>query len=142
MLAAVPSAPTSLIERVPLFAGLDGRELKAIAASLKDRVFEAGSVVVQEGASGLGFFVIESGSAKVSVSGHEVRTIGPGDHFGEIALIADRPRTATITAETDVACFGMTVWDFRALVESNGTIAWKLLQTLARQLAEAEQRAG
>ena len=84
--------------------------------------------------------MIESGVAKVTVGGREVRTLGPGDHLGEIALIADVPRTATVTAETDTVCYGMTVWDFRAVVESNASIAWKLLQALARALAEAEKR--
>ena len=134
------NAPVALIERIPLFAGLDGRELKAVAASLKDRTFAAGTTVVQEGESGLGFFVIESGTARVSVGGREVRTLGPSDHFGEIALIAGTPRTATITAESDVSCYGMTVWDFRGVVESNPSLAWKLLQSLAKGLVEAEHR--
>jgi len=136
----VPTAPAELIERVPLFSGLSGRELRAVSESLKDRTFNAGSVLVQEGADGVGFFVIVSGVAKVAVGGREVRTLGAGDHFGEIALIADVPRTATITAETDVACYGMTVWDFRAIVEANASLAWTMMQTLARELIEAEQR--
>ncbi len=136
------NAPVELVERVPLFTGLDKRELKTLTASLRDRVFPAGTVVVQEGESGVGFFVIESGSARVSVAGQEVRRLGPGDHFGEIALIADTARTATITAESEVTCYGMTVWDFRAIVEQNASIAWKLLQNLARQLSEAEHRHG
>ncbi len=142
MLSPVASAPSELIAGIPLFAGLDRRELKAVAGSLKERTFRAGSSVVQEGQSGVGFFVIESGTAKVSLADRELRTLGPGDHFGEIALIADLPRTATITAETDLACYGMTIWDFRAIVESNAALAWKLLQTLARLLAEADRRAG
>lgn len=140
MLARVANAPTALIERIPIFSGLDRRELKLVAESLNDRVFDAGSVVIEEGTSGIGFFVIESGTAKVAVAGREVRTLGPGDHFGEIALIADSPRTATITAESDILCYGMTAWDFRALVVANASIAWKLLVFLARALAEAEQR--
>ena len=142
MLARVATAPIGLIEGISLFSDLDRRELRAVAESLSDRVFPAGSTIVQEGTSGLGFFVIESGTASVVVGGRELRTIGPGDHFGEIALIADSPRTATITALTDIACYGMTVWDFRAIVESNASIAWKLLQSLARRLVEAELRAG
>ncbi len=133
-------APVTLIERIPLFAGLDRRELKEVAESLKDRFFAAGTTIVQEGTSGLGFFVIEAGKASVNVGGHEVRTLGPGDHFGEIALIAETPRTATITALSDVECYGMTVWEFRAVVESNASIAWKLLQSLARALGDAEHR--
>ena len=68
----------------------------------------------------------------------EVRTIGRGDYFGEIGLIADIDRTATITAESDLRCFGMTSWDFRPLVESNASIAWKMLQIMAQRLKEAQ----
>ena len=100
MLARVATAPTALIERIPIFSGLDGRELRGVADSLKDRVFASGSLVIEEGTSGIGFFVIDSGTVKVSVAGREVRMLGAGDHFGEIALIADSPRTATITAES------------------------------------------
>jgi CRP-like cAMP-binding protein len=135
----VASSSTSLLERIPLFAGLDRRELKAVADSLRERVFDAGEVVVAEGATGVGFFVIEAGSARVEVGGRQVRTLGAGDHFGEIALIADSPRTATITAETELRCFGMTAWDFRATVEANPSLAWALLQTLARQLAASSE---
>ena len=73
------------------------------------------------------------------MGGQEVRTIGAGDYFGEIGLIADIDRTATITAETDLRCYGMTFWDFRPLVESNASIAWKLLLSMAQRLKEAEQ---
>jgi CRP/FNR family cyclic AMP-dependent transcriptional regulator len=60
--------------------------------------------------------------------------VGPGDYFGEIALINESPRTATLTARTDMLCYGMTPWDFRPLVESNSTIAWKLLTAMAEKM--------
>ncbi len=139
MLSRMATAPVELIKRVPLFADLDDRELKEIAGSMKERTFNAGDTVTQEGKGGVGFFVIENGKARVSVGGKDVRAFGPGDYFGEVGLIADVDRTATITAETDLHCFGMTFWDFRPLVESNASIAWKMLQTLAQRLKEAEQ---
>lgn len=139
MLLRMAKAPVDLIKSVPLFADLDGRDLKEVAESMKERTFSAGETVTQEGEGGVGFFVIDEGSAKVSVGGSEVRTLGPGDHFGEIALIADTDRTATITAESDLRCYGMTSWDFRPLVEHNSSIAWKLLQAMAQQLKRAEQ---
>ncbi|MHB8644088.1 MAG: cyclic nucleotide-binding domain-containing protein [Gaiellaceae bacterium] len=133
-------APVDLIKSVPLFSDLDNRELKEIAESMKERTFAAGDTVTQEGTGGAGFFVVEEGAATVSVGGQDVRTIGAGDYFGEIGLIADIDRTATITADTDLHCYGMTFWDFRPLVESNASIAWKLLQAMASRLKEAEQK--
>jgi CRP-like cAMP-binding protein len=139
MLPRMAKAPVELIKKVPLFSDLDNRELKEIADSMKERTFDAGDTVTEEGKGGAGFFVIDDGSAKVSVGGKEVRTLGAGDYFGEIGLIADIDRTATITADTDLRCYGMTFWDFRPLVESNASIAWKLLQSMAQRLKEAEQ---
>jgi CRP/FNR family transcriptional regulator, cyclic AMP receptor protein len=125
-----------LLKRVPLFSDLEKRELEDIANSMKDRTFRAGQTVTDEGTGGVGFFVIEEGEATVSVHGEGKGRLGPGDYFGEIALIAESPRTATIVAETDLRCLGMTFWDFRPLVEENGRIAWRLLQTLAKRLSE------
>jgi CRP/FNR family transcriptional regulator, cyclic AMP receptor protein len=137
---AQPSPET--IARVPLFAGLEQRELQQIANSFKERQYAAGSVVASEGQSGAGFFVIAQGRAKVTVAGEERASIGPGDYFGEIALIDEGARSATITAETDMTCYGLTPWEFRPIVESEARIAWKLLQALAQKLRAAEQRAG
>ena len=99
---------------------------------MKERTFRAGETVTTEGAGGVGFFVIENGEARVSVGGQERRRLGPGDYCGEVALLTDSPRTATIVAETDLHCFGMTSWDFKPLVETHSSIAWKLLQAMAR----------
>ncbi len=127
-----------LLRRVPLFADLDKKELEGIANSLKERTFRAGETITSEGESAVGFFVIQDGEAKVTVGGQERARLGAGDYFGEIALIAQSARTATMTAETDVRCLGMTFWEFRPLVEENGKIAWKMLQSLARKMGEMQ----
>lgn len=132
-LMAIPSTDT--LRRVPLFSGLDDKELQSIAASMHERTFKAGQTVVEEGATGAGFFVVESGQAEVSVGGEARGTVGPGDHFGEIALLTGSSRTATIVATTDLHCYGLTSWDFKPLVEGNPAIAWKLLQSLADRLS-------
>jgi CRP/FNR family transcriptional regulator, cyclic AMP receptor protein len=131
---AVAGASNDTLKRVPLFAGLDDKELQQIASSMRERHFKAGDTVTQEGAGGVGFFVVGEGQAEVTVGGEARRTIGPGDYFGEIALINESPRTATITATTDMVCYGMTPWDFRPLVETNSVIAWKLLTAMAEKL--------
>jgi CRP-like cAMP-binding protein len=128
----VAQGPVDLLKQVPIFQGLERRELERIAASMKQRTFHAGDAVTTEGQGGVGFFVIEDGRAKVTVGGEDRRTLGAGDYFGEVALLTDSPRTATITAETDLRCYGMTSWDFKPLVETHGSIAWKLLQAMAK----------
>ena len=132
--SAVARASSDVLKKVPLFAGLDRRELDEIAASMKERRFSAGDTVTAEGAGGAGFFVVEDGEAAVTVDGEARGTIGAGDYFGEIALINESPRTATLTARTDMICYGMTPWDFRPLVESNSAIAWKLLTAMAQKM--------
>ena len=131
----MPSATVDLLRQVPLFSDLDNRELQEIAGSMKQRTFRSGQQIAVEGESGVGFFVIEDGQASVSVGGDEVRRLGPGDYFGELALIAQSPRTATVTADTDLKTYGMTFWDFRPLVEETPGIAWKLLQGAVKQYA-------
>lgn len=131
---AVARASNDTLKRVPLFAGLDDKELDEIASSMRERRFKAGDTVTQEGAGGVGFFVVQEGEAEVNVGGEVKGSVGPGDYFGEIALINESPRTATLTARTDMVCYGMTPWDFRPLVESNSTIAWKLLTAMAEKM--------
>jgi CRP/FNR family transcriptional regulator, cyclic AMP receptor protein len=134
----VTGAPVDALQRVPLFADLNQREVKQIARLFKQRTFPAGETVVQEGSGGAAFYVIESGEATVFVAGKEYSTLGPGDYFGEIALIDGGARLATVTAATDMVCYGLTFWEFRPLVERNGAIGWKLLQALAKRLRAAD----
>ena len=122
-----------LLQRVPIFSDLDRKELERIAASMKQRTFSAGDKVTSEGEGGVGFFVIDDGEALVTIGGAERRRLGPSDYFGEVALLNESPRTATITAETDLRCYGLTSWEFRPLVETHGSIAWKLLQAMSKR---------
>ena len=86
--------------------------------------------------SGVGFFVITDGEAVVSVAGRTVARIGPGDHFGELALISESERTATVTAETLLRCLEIPFWDFREFAMANPDVTWKLLQHVVGLLAE------
>ena len=130
----MPGAPVEALRRVPLFADLTKREVLQIARLFKERRFSAGKIVVKEGSGGAAFFVIESGEAKVFIGGKEHTTLKSGDYFGEIALVDEGTRMATITASDELVCYGLTYWDFRPLVEANGVIGWKLLQGMAKIL--------
>ena len=128
------------LNRVPLFKGVSDRDLRRLAKVMSERTFRAGESIMTEGQSGVGFFVIEDGSATVSLRGETLRTLGPGDYVGEIALIDEGPRSATVVADTDTRCRGMAAWEFRSFVREHPEVAWALLQTLAARFREAEAR--
>ena len=130
-------APLEVLRRVPIFADLNDGELRQIASLFKPRRFAAGQTVVQEGSGGAAFFVIESGEAAVALGGEVHSTLKAGDYFGEIALLDEGKRMATITATSELVCHGLTYWDFRPVVEANGAIGWKLLQRMAAMLRDA-----
>jgi CRP/FNR family transcriptional regulator len=123
------------LSRVELFSSLSKRDLREISSGMKEYSFAPGREIVTEGRGGVGFFVITAGTVAVSSRGRRVRKLGPGEWFGEVGLVADVPRTATVTAETEVTCWGMTAWSFRPIVERNGKLGWKLLQGLAGYLS-------
>lgn len=125
------------LKRVPLFSDLNKRQLKRIGSDFRERSFKPGTSVVRQGEmSGIGFFVITAGEASVAVDGRDVATLGPGDHFGELALISERTRAATVTAETRLECLEITFWDFRRIAKDNPDITWKLLQQVAGLLID------
>ena len=134
------AAPVELLKQVPLFQGLDNRSLKRLSETFIDRAFVPDQELAVEGSGGVGFFVIESGEAIVTVEGEERRVLGAGDWFGEIALLDAGLRTATVTAKSDGKMYGLTQWQFRPLVEENASIAWPLLQAMAKRTRELEQR--
>jgi CRP-like cAMP-binding protein len=143
MLRRMATAPVELIKNVPLFSDLDDRELRQIAQSMKERTFNAGDVVTEEGKGGVGFFVIDDGNAKVSVGGQERGALGPGDYFGEIALLLSlierTPRTATVVTETPVRCFVLSKGEFRSVIYERN-IAANLLHNMAQMLDAASTR--
>ncbi len=129
------------LRQVPLFSGLSQRQLKQLARGFKEREFRPGTSMVRQGEmSGVGFFVITGGEASVSVDGMEVAKLGPGDHFGELALISEQVRSATVTAEGPLQCLVMAFWDFRRFAKENPDVMWKLLQHLVGVLTEERNR--
>ncbi len=134
--AAAPPSSESLLH-VPLFSDLAPSDRVAIARLFKERAFAPGETVTKEGSEGAAFYLIDRGTATVTARGEFRRTLHPGEYFGEIALIDQGARSATVTADDELVCHGITLWDFRPLVRNNPAIAWTLLQTLARMLREA-----
>jgi CRP/FNR family transcriptional regulator, cyclic AMP receptor protein len=130
--------PVDVLRRVPRFAGLCDRDLAQLADRFHERSFPEGAVVLEEDAAGTTFFVIADGDASVSVRGEVRATLGPGDYFGEMAVIDEGVRTASVTAATDLRTFFLTPWEFRPFVEEHPEVAWKLLKTLARRLRAAQ----
>jgi CRP-like cAMP-binding protein len=133
--------PIDELKRVPLFSSLSQRQLKRLARDFKEREFRPGTSMVRQGQmSGANLFVIAEGEASVTVDGTEIAKLGPGDHFGELALIGERVRLATVTAETPLRCLVIASWDFRKFVTGNPDVSWKLLQYLVGVLADERTR--
>jgi CRP-like cAMP-binding protein len=129
------------LKRVPLFSDLNQRQLRRLRRFFKERSFRPGAAIVREGEmSGVDFFVILEGQAAVTVEGRQVGRLGPGDHFGELALIGERVRLSTVTASTPMRCLVMASWHFRKFVNSNPDVAWKLLQNLVDLLSNELKR--
>jgi CRP-like cAMP-binding protein len=128
------------LRQFPLFAELDRKELRRIAAEMTQRTFPAGATIATEGEAGVGFFVIDDGRATVSIGGRRVNELGPGDHFGELSVILETPRTATVTAATELRCYGLTAWRFHKLVETSPSVSWRVLKATAQKLVASEQR--
>jgi CRP-like cAMP-binding protein len=125
---------TSNLANVPIFSGCTKRELAIIGRATKEVQHKAGTVIAREGERGIGLFLILEGECKVSIGGRTKAKLGPGDFFGEVALLDGGPRTATVTAESDVRLVGITGWVFRGLLMEHPTIALKTLEAVAGRL--------
>jgi len=128
------------LKRVPLLSGLNDRQRRKLARLFRERDVTPGTAVVKEGLmSGVSFFVIAEGEAAVTVGGKEVAHLRAGDHFGELALITERERTATVTAQTPMRCLEIRFWDFRDFAHDNPDVMWKLLQHVVEVLSSADR---
>jgi CRP-like cAMP-binding protein len=136
------SAPVDVLKKVPLFEGLEDDDLERLADRFQERRFSEGETVVAEGSTGTSFFVISDGNANVSVGGGSIATLAPGDYFGEMAVVDEGVRSASVVAATDLRSYFLTPWEFRPFVEEHPEVAWKLLQNLARRLRDAQSPQG
>jgi CRP/FNR family transcriptional regulator, cyclic AMP receptor protein len=134
------TTPQEILARVPLFSMLSKRQVASLAKNAHERKFPAGTVLTDEDEAGVTFGVIVEGQASVSVHGRHVRTLGPGDYFGEMALIDHSFRSAKITAETELRCLLFTAWVFRPFALEHPETAWALLEIMVQRVREAEAR--
>jgi CRP-like cAMP-binding protein len=134
------NAQVDMLGAVDLFADLSRKEVGLVLQFTRELDFPAGKVVVREGDEGGRFFLIVSGTAVVTRRGRRIRTLGPGDSFGDIALLDGGPRSATVEAETPLSTLSLAVWHFRGALRENPSIALKLLLTLCRRLRDAETK--
>jgi CRP/FNR family transcriptional regulator, cyclic AMP receptor protein len=124
------------LKKAPLFEGLSKKELGQLARVSEDMEIPAGTTLTKEGEIGHEFFVIVDGDTEVKRKGKNLGTRGGGDFIGEIALLEDVPRTATVKAKTDLRVFVLTSTDFRHLLEESPTVERKVLRALAKRVAD------
>lgn len=136
----MPAPSLDLIRGVPLFAETDETFLDQLAKEFNARTYAPGELMAEEGERGRTFVVIESGEATVLLNGNELRRLGPGDSFGEMALIDKSARSATVRADTEVRGYQLPVFSFRPIVERHPEMTWALLEALAQRVRDAESR--
>ena len=123
-----------LLSHVPLFSGCSKQELGRIARIADEIDFRAGKTLIKEGTAGREFFVLVDGTAEIRRKGRKIDTAGPGDFFGEMALLAAQPRNATVVTTSPVDALVLTARAFRTLIETNPLIALKVMRAVADRL--------
>ncbi len=127
-----------LLKRVPLFAGCSKKELGQIAMVADELDFRPGKALIKEGSPGREFFVLVDGTVEVTRKGRRIDTSGPGEFFGEMALLTDQPRNASVTTTSNVDALILTAQSFRHLVERNPLIALKVMRAIADRIPPDE----
>jgi CRP/FNR family transcriptional regulator, cyclic AMP receptor protein len=131
---AVKTDPTESLRRVPLFAGLDRKELELLGKLIKEQRYDKGAAIVKTGADGLGLYIIKEGKVAVIRNGQRVASMGPGEFFGEISVLDGGPRTADVRAESDTVCLTLVSWEVKPLLMENASISYKMLLALVKRL--------
>jgi CRP-like cAMP-binding protein len=127
------------LSNVILFSGCDSKEISQIASLTTEVDVPEGKVLAREGEPGREFYVILDGKAAVSIDGRDVATLGPGDFFGEMALLDQGPRVATVVASTPMDVAVLDPREFATLIEEHPAVARKVLKVMAQRLREAER---
>lgn len=127
------------LKPIGLFEGMSEGDLKKIAKGMREVRHEKGAEIIIHGKDGVGFLVIVQGEAEVTTGDGRHRKLGPGDYFGEMALLDRQGRSADITAKTELVLAAVPEWGFKAFLGEHPEISYRLLQTLSRRLREAEE---
>jgi CRP-like cAMP-binding protein len=122
-----------------LFEGMSDSDLRKLAKGMREVRHPKGAEIIIRGKEGVGFLVILEGEAEVTTADGRHRKLGPGDYFGEMALLDHQGRSADIAAKTDLLVAAVPEWGFKGFLAENPDITYKLLQTLSRRLREAEE---
>ena len=130
-----------LLKRAPLLSGLGRREIEEVGRLVEEIDVPAGQVLMREGETGREFFVLVDGSVAIDRSGNRIRTMGPGDFFGEIALLAEGPRTATATTDTAAKLLVLGHREFHSVMDQFPAIRTCVLEALAARIRTAEPAA-
>ena len=128
------------LQAIPVFGACTKKELASVVGIVHTQAFEAGHSIVVQGREGTGLHVIVEGTVKVEVDGRTRRRLGPGGFFGEIALLDNGPRTATVTAETPVRVLSIVSWQFRGLLEEQPKLALRMLEEVCRRLRASDAK--
>jgi CRP/FNR family cyclic AMP-dependent transcriptional regulator len=127
-------AVIAMLEKNPLWAGLDKKDLKAIIKASKEHKFQTGDIILSKGEGGVGFYLIMEGSVEIKSDGNILAKLGPGQFFGEMAVLDNQPRSADVVAAEPSKCFIVSEWAFKALISENPRIALKMLEEFARRI--------
>jgi len=128
------NAIVEMLQKTPLWSGLTEKELKVIARSFKELKYESGQVIVRKGEPGVGFYLIVDGTVEVRSDGRILSKLGPGQFFGEMALLDGQPRSADVVALEPSRCLAMTSWSFSGIISEHPKMALKMLQEFTRRL--------
>lgn len=130
----------AFLSKVPLFSNCTAAEIAAIAAVAQEHSFAAGQIIVTQGTPGQAFYMVLSGRVEILRDNRSLGSFTAGDFFGEMSLLDQAPRSATIRALDETSCLMLSSWDFKALLEQHPSIAVKLLEVLSRRLRVADER--
>jgi CRP-like cAMP-binding protein len=128
-----------MLANTPIWTGLSKQDLKSIVSASHERRYDAGKVIVGKGESGVGFYLILDGSVEVKSGGSTLSTLGPGQFFGEMAVLDDKPRSADVISVSPSRCLLLTAWSFRALISNHPKIALHMLRECIRRLRDTDK---